>query len=120
MICGGLAAVWWAGCTGAALLMLDLLLAVYFVYRMNVGILLFLVLCFVPTTTVYRHDLRTRGASCSPRTCEIVGVVGRFRCGRLNTGKESEWSGNVSCFGTAILSGRVNRAAIQVRISYEG
>lgn len=50
---------WWAGCTGAALLMLDLLLAVYFVYRMNVGILLFLVLCFVPTATVYWHDLLT-------------------------------------------------------------
>ncbi|HJK78142.1 ABC-2 transporter permease [Methanocorpusculum vombati] len=51
--------IWWAGCTGAALLMLDLLLAVYFVYRVNVGILLFLVLCFVPTAAVYWHDLLT-------------------------------------------------------------
>ena len=51
--------VWWTGCTGAARLMLDLLLAVYFVYRMNVGILLFLVLCFVPTATVYWHNLLT-------------------------------------------------------------
>ena len=49
--------IWWAGCVGIALLILDLMLAVYFVYRMNIGILLFVVVCFVPTLAVYVQDL---------------------------------------------------------------
>ena len=48
---------WWTGCMGVALLILDLMLAVYFVYRMNIGILLFVVVCFVPTLAVYVQDL---------------------------------------------------------------
>ncbi|HJJ97731.1 MAG TPA: ABC-2 transporter permease [Methanocorpusculum sp.] len=49
--------IWWTGCMGVALLILDLMLAVYFVYRMNIGILLFVVVCFVPTLAVYVQDL---------------------------------------------------------------
>lgn len=51
--------IWWAGCIGVALLMLDMLLAVFFVYRVNVGILLFLVLCLTPPLVVYFRDLLT-------------------------------------------------------------
>ncbi|MDR0980376.1 MAG: ABC-2 transporter permease [Methanocalculaceae archaeon] len=49
--------IWWAGCIGLALLMLDLMFAVYFVYRINIGIILFLVVCVVPVTAVYWRDL---------------------------------------------------------------
>ena len=49
--------IWWTGCMGVALLILDLMLAVYFVYRMNIGILLFVVVCFVPTLAVYVQAL---------------------------------------------------------------
>ncbi len=84
--------VWWNGCVGVALLMLDLMLAVYFVYRMNVGILLFLVLCFAPIAAVYwRHLLISEMLGVWAGIFAVLGLLGLWVSWRVALRAFERW-----------------------------